>query len=148
MALFVEIVSPEAALWSGPASALVARSSAGLFTVLDHHTALVGDLVAGVVRVQTTEGEISFAVHGGYFQVGPGPEPNTTLATVLAGVAERTTEIDLARAQIAKEAAEAQLASVKGDELDGAAHFAALQALERAQLRLRVGAKTSGVSPA
>ncbi|HVB19250.1 MAG TPA: hypothetical protein VNE22_03095 [Acidimicrobiales bacterium] len=146
MALFVEIVSPEAALWSGPATALVARSSAGLFTVLDHHTALVGDLVAGVVKVETAEGEINFAVHGGYFQVGPGVEPNTTLATVLAGVAERTTEIDLARAQIAKESAEAQLAAVKGDELDSAAHYVALQALQRAELRLLVGGKTANIS--
>ena len=146
MALFVEIVSPEVALWSGPATALVARSSAGDFTVLDHHTALVGDLVAGVVKVETAEGEISFAVHGGYFQVGPGPEPNTTLATVLAGVAERTTQIDLARAQAAKEAAEAQLALAKGDEHDSASQRVAQLALARAELRLRVGAKTSGVS--
>ena len=147
MALYVEIVSPEAALWSGLATALVARSSAGDFTVLDHHTALVGDLVPGVVKVHTPEGEISFAVHGGYFQVGAGREANTTLATVLAGVAERTSEIDLARAQLAKEAAEAQLAAAtKGDEHDSAAHLIAHQALQRAELRLRVGAKGPSAS--
>ncbi|OYV65101.1 MAG: F0F1 ATP synthase subunit epsilon, partial [Actinobacteria bacterium 21-64-8] len=43
MTLRVEIVTPEAALWSGVATALVARSSEGDFTILDHHTAVVGE---------------------------------------------------------------------------------------------------------
>jgi len=68
--LKVEIVSPEAALWVGEATALIARSSDGEFTILPQHTATVGDIVSGVVRVQTSEGELGFAVHGGYFQVG------------------------------------------------------------------------------
>ena len=58
----VEILTPEAALWTGTATALMARSSEGEFTVLPEHTATVGDVVAYVVRVQTTdEGEIAFA---------------------------------------------------------------------------------------
>lgn len=142
MTLLVEIVSPEAALWSGPATALVARSSEGDFTILDHHTPVVGDVVAGVVKVETTEGDVNFVVHGGYFQVAPGPEPGTTVATVLAGVAERTTEIDVARAQAARDAAEATLASSRSGDLDAASVFAAELARERAELRLRAaGAK-------
>jgi len=62
--LLVEIVTPEAPLWSGEALALIARSSDGDFTILPEHTATVGDLVPGVLRVQTTEGELSFCVHG------------------------------------------------------------------------------------
>ena len=144
MTLRVEIVTPEAALWSGVATALVARSSEGDFTILDHHTAVVGDLVADLVKVETPEGDVTFAVHGGYFQVGPDLEPGVTLATVLAGVAERTSEIDLERAQVAKEAAEALLATAtKNDEHDSAAHLVARQALERAELRLRAGAPSS-----
>ena len=94
----VEIVTPEVALWSGEATALIARSSDGDFTILAQHTATVGDVVPGVVRVQTTDGELAFAVHGGYFQVGPDDADGVTRATVLAGVAERTTAIDVARA--------------------------------------------------
>jgi len=135
--LTVEIVSPESALWSGPATALVARSSEGLFTILPQHTTAVGDIVSCVVRVDTPEGEVAFAVHGGYFQVGPGLAEGETLATVLAGVAERTSEIDVARAQAAKEAAEAQLASAsKAEQEDNADYLVALAALERAELRL------------
>jgi F-type H+-transporting ATPase subunit epsilon len=130
----VEILTPEAALWTGTASALMARSSEGEFTVLPEHTATVGDVVPYVVRVQTTdEGEIAFAVHSGFFQVGKGLEPDVTLATVLASVAERTTEIDVPRAQAAKEAAEARLAAATQGEDEELLAYAALQ---RAELRL------------
>ncbi|MGH3732489.1 MAG: ATP synthase F1 subunit epsilon [Acidimicrobiales bacterium] len=131
----VEILSPEAALWTGPATALMARSSEGEFTVLPEHTATVGDVISSVVRVQTDQGEIAFAVHSGFFQVGRGLEPDTTLATVLASVAERTTEIDVARAQAAKESAEARLAAATKGE-DETNELLAHAAQQRAELRL------------
>ena len=131
------IVTPEAALWAGDATALIARSSDGDFTILPQHTETVGDIVAGVVRVTTHEGDLAFAVHGGYFQVGP-DENGDTLATVLAGIAERTSDIDVARAQLAKEQAEADLVrDSRSDESDSSAQALALAALERAELRLR-----------
>jgi F-type H+-transporting ATPase subunit epsilon len=140
--LKVEIVTPEAALWVGEATALLARSSEGEFTILPQHTPTVGDIVPGIVRVETAEGEIAFAVHGGYFQVGPDVVEGVTLATVLAGVAEKTTAIDVARAQVAKELAETELALVtRGELTDDAAHLLAQAALERAELRLRAAAK-------
>ena len=137
----VEIVTPETALWRGEANALIARSSDGDFTILPQHTETVGDIVAGVVRVQTNEGELAFAVHGGYFQVGPGDVEGETRATVLAGVAERTTDIDVPRAQAAKERLEAELAAMtKGDAEDHASFYIAQSSLERAELRLRAAA--------
>jgi len=136
--LKVEIVTPEAALWSGEATALMARSSEGQFTILPQHTPTVGDVVPGLVRVATVSGEMGFCVHGGYFQVGPGDEPGVTRATVLAGIAERVSEIDVARAQAAKESAEAQLNA--GAELDEAARALVLASLSRAQLRLQLAA--------
>ena len=109
--LEVEIVTPESALWNGEASALMARSSEGQFTVLPQHTATVGDIVPSVVRVATSSGELAFCVHGGYFQVGPGDQPGVTRATVLAGVAEPVRSIDVERAQAAKDDAETRLAT-------------------------------------
>ena len=139
--LRVEIVTPEAALFAGEATSVVARSSAGEFMVLPGHTATVGDVVPGVVRVQTPEGEIAFAVHGGYFQVGPDHTDGVTLATVLAGVAEPTTEIDVERAQTAKEAAEATLSALSSNPDDHAGAALASAALARAELRLRAAAR-------
>jgi F-type H+-transporting ATPase subunit epsilon len=139
--LFVEIVTPEAALWAGEALALIARSSDGDFTILPQHTSTVGDIVPGIVRVQTNDGELSFCVHGGYFQVGPDDAPEVTRATVLAGIAEKTTEIDVARAETAKDAAEAQLAgAARGESIDPVTQRLAEESLARAQLRLSVSA--------
>jgi F-type H+-transporting ATPase subunit epsilon len=134
--LKVEIVTPEAPLWVGDASELIARSSEGWFTVLPGHMDMVGDVVPSVVRVGTTEGEIAIAVHGGFFQVGPGEGEAETLATVLAGIAEKVSEIDVARAQAAKETAEAEIAADSRNEQETAATAMAKAALERAELRL------------
>src|SRR5271154_505729 len=135
--LTVEIVTPEEPLFSAPANALMARSSEGDFTILPQHTATVGDVVSSIVRVDTGEGILAYAVHSGFFQVGKGLGEDETLATVLAGVAERTPDIDVPRAQAAKEAAEAKLASLtKGDGTDDEEQLIAYAALERAELRL------------
>jgi F-type H+-transporting ATPase subunit epsilon len=134
--LKVEIVTPEAPLWVGEAKALVARSSEGWFTVLPQHMDMVGDVVPSVVRVDTSEGEIAIAVHGGFFQVGPGDGEEETLATVLAGIAEKVSEIDVARAQAAKESAEAEIAADSRNEQATMTSVMARAALERAELRL------------
>ncbi len=134
--LKVEIVTPEAPLWVGEATALIARSSEGWFTVLPGHMDMVGDVVPSVVRVGSSEGEIAIAVHGGFFQVGPGDVEDETLASVLAGIAEKVSEIDVARAQAAKESAEAEIAADSRDEHESAATAMARSALERAELRL------------
>ena len=83
-----------------------------------------------------TEGEIAIAVHGGFFQVGPGEAEDETLATVLAGIAEKVSEIDVARAQTAKESAEAEIATDGRNEQETTASVMARAALERAELRL------------
>jgi F-type H+-transporting ATPase subunit epsilon len=134
--LKVEIVTPEAPLWVGEANALVARSAEGWFTVLPQHMDMVGDVVPSVVRVDTAEGEIAIAVHGGFFQVGPGEGEEETLATVLAGIAEKVSEIDVARAQTAKESAEAEITADSRNEQETTASVMARAALERAELRL------------
>ena len=134
--LKVEIVTPEAPLWVGEAKALVARSSEGWFTVLPQHMDMVGDVVPSVVRVDTSEGEIAIAVHGGFFQVGPGEGEEETLATVLAGIAEKVSEIDVARAQAAKDLAEAEIAADSRNEQATMTSVMARAALERADLRL------------
>ena len=136
--MFVEIVSPEAALWSGEATQLMARSSEGEFTIMPQHTLTVGDLVPGLVRVTSAEGTESFIVHGGYFHVGTGTDGQTHVS-VLASVAEDLKQLDLPRAQSAKDRAEAVLAG--GDRVDPAAVSIAQAALQRAELRLSFSSK-------
>jgi F-type H+-transporting ATPase subunit epsilon len=162
----VEVVTPEEALLAGGASAVVLTTSGGDMTVLDGHISLIADVVPCLIKVAQPDGaEARLAVHGGFLQVetspgaaeglteGDGPLPGmSTRVTVLAGVAEMAEEIDVQRAEQAKEAAtqlvadlRAGRAPVSDDENGGDAPELALQeaekALARAELRLAVAAE-------
>jgi hypothetical protein len=97
--------------------------------VLDGHTALVGDVVPGLVRVEQPDGTLlRLAVHGGFVQVDTspgaagdlvegdesGPLPGTTTrVTLLAGVSELAEDIDVPRAERAQEAATRRVAELQ-----------------------------------
>ncbi|MFI5042587.1 MAG: F0F1 ATP synthase subunit epsilon [Acidimicrobiales bacterium] len=158
----VEVVTPEQSLVAGGATSVVLATSEGALTVLDGHTPLVGDVVPGLVKVDLADGtHVNLAVHGGFVQVdtspgaaegladGDGPLPGlSTRVTVLAGIAELSQEIDVARAERAREVAAqrvAELGSGRGGAAEQAAgessDFAlreAEEALGRAELRLSV----------
>jgi F-type H+-transporting ATPase subunit epsilon len=159
----VEVVTPEKALLAGGATAVVLRTSTGEMTVLDGHTALVGDVVPGQVRVEKGEGELQrLAMHGGFIQVDtrPGAAEGlvedteggplagmSTRVTLLAGVAELAEEIDVPRAEAAKEAATQRVSELQAGrspaEGDQDSNFDLQQAeaaLARAELRLAVAA--------
>lgn len=116
------VVTPEAALYTGPANGLVLRSSDGDLTVLDGHTTLVTDVVPGEVRIDLPEGDpVRLAVHGGYLHVETAagletdqpPDQRTTRATLLAGVAELAQDIDVERARRAAEAARGRIEELR-----------------------------------
>jgi F0F1-type ATP synthase epsilon subunit len=147
----IELVTPESALLAGPATAVILRTTDGYLTVLDGHTDLVGDVVAGVVRVEVDDTVQGFCVHGGFIQVRTAPgaagglvgdadaTTRSTRVTVLAGVAEPVGEIDVARAQAARDAATTQLQALSPDDPDPdgvARRRHAEGALARAELRL------------
>jgi len=159
----VEIVTPEQSLVAGGARSVVLATSEGALTVLDGHTPLVGDVVPGLVKVELAEGtQLRLAVHGGFVQVdtspgaaeglaeGDGPLPGlSTRVTVLAGIAELSEEIDVPRAERAREVAAqrvSELSSGRGGASDQPVgtepHDATLreaeEALARAELRLSV----------
>ena len=160
----VEVVTPEKALLEGGATAVMLRTSTGEMTVLDGHTALVGDVVPGQVRVEVADGETQrLAVHGGFIQVDtrPGAAEGliddteggpiagmSTRVTLLAGVVELAEEIDVPRAEAAREAATQHISELQAvgrgasDAEDGGdvELQQAEAALARAELRLAVAA--------
>jgi F-type H+-transporting ATPase subunit epsilon len=160
----VEIVTPEQSLFAGGATSIVLATSEGALTVLDGHTPLVGDVVHCEVKVEQAEGTlVRLAVHGGFLQVdtspgaaegladGDGPLPGlSTRVTVLAGVAELASEIDVPRAEEARERAAqrvSELGSGRGQAAEDAVEDLELAdaegALERAELRLAVAADSA-----
>jgi F-type H+-transporting ATPase subunit epsilon len=157
----VEVVTPEQSLFAGGARSVVLATTDGALTVLDGHTPLVGDVVPCELRVEEAEGNVQhLAVHGGFVQVdtspgaaeglaeGDGPLPGlSTRVTVLAGVAERAEEIDVARAEAARETSAQRLADLNagrgpaGEDVEEDVAVAEAQsALARAELRLAVAA--------
>ena len=157
----VEIVTPEQSLFAGGATSIVLATSEGDLTVLDGPTPLVGDVVHCEVKVEQPEGTlVRLAVHGGFLQVdtsagaaeglaeGDGPLPGlSTRVTVLAGVAELASEIDVPRAEEARERAAqrvGELGSGRGPVTEDADEDLELAdaegALARAELRLAVAA--------
>jgi F-type H+-transporting ATPase subunit epsilon len=165
----VEVVTPEQSLVAGGATAVVLATSEGALTVLDGHTPLVGDVVPGLVKVDLADGtQLRLAVHGGFVQVdtspgaaeglaeGDGPLPGlSTRVTVLAGIAELSEEIDVPRAELARDAAVQrvnELSSGRGGSADPTAGAdtpdvelrEAEEALARAELRLSVAGSHEG----
>ena len=157
----VEIVTPEQSLYAGGATSIVLATSEGALTVLDGHTPLVGDVAHCEVKVEQAEGTLlRLAVHGGFLQVdtspgaaaglaeGDGPLPGlSTRVTVLAGVAELASEIDVPRAEQARERAAQRVSELGGgrgpstDDVEEDVELAEAEgALARAELRLNVAA--------
>jgi F-type H+-transporting ATPase subunit epsilon len=133
MTLHVELVSPERILWTGEAEMVIARTlEGGEIAFLTGHAPFVGALDIGRVVIRPAEGlDQVLAVHGGFVEV------SHDRVTILSDVAELKDQIDVARARLAKEQAEA---AIRGDADD--VDFAA--ALRRAELRLAIAEASVG----
>jgi F-type H+-transporting ATPase subunit epsilon len=94
--MHVELVSIEAPIWSGEATAVFGRTTAGELGILPGHTPLLGALEPGhPVRIEQEGGdELRVAVHGGFLSVHQDGG-----VSVLAEQAEMAEDIDVARAR-------------------------------------------------
>jgi F-type H+-transporting ATPase subunit epsilon len=127
--LRVEVVTGEReVLVEDDVDMVVAPGIEGQLGILPQHAPLVTTLAPGELRIVKGGTEEDFAVSGGFLQVGP------DRVMVLADTAERSEEIDIARAEEARRRAEAELANPRP-----AADAAAMQAaMRRSAVRLRV----------
>ena len=93
--MHVELVSIEAPIWSGEATAVFARTVAGQLGILPGHIPLLGALEPGyIVRIDQEQGDsLRVAVHGGFLSV------HKDGVSVLAEQAEMASDIDVARAR-------------------------------------------------
>jgi F-type H+-transporting ATPase subunit epsilon len=121
--MHVELVSIEAPIWSGEATAVFGRTTEGELGILPGHTPLLGALEPGypVRIVQENGDELRVAVHGGFLSV------HRDGVSVLAEQAEAAEDIDVARARESLNKHEAD-----GDPDEVAAHNRALARLRAA----------------
>jgi F-type H+-transporting ATPase subunit epsilon len=136
MTVHVDVVSAEESIFSGLAEFVVLPGQAGELGILPGHMPLMTTIKPGAVRVklpQQEEEELIF-VAGGILEVQPG------LVTVLADTAIRGRDLDEAKALDAKKKAEEAMAD-RSAEMDYAraqaelaeavAQLAAIQKLRR-----------------
>lgn len=66
----VDVVSPEATVWSGDATFIVARTPEGEIGILADHEPVLAALVTSAVQVEAADGsKTTIGVHGGFLQV-------------------------------------------------------------------------------
>jgi F-type H+-transporting ATPase subunit epsilon len=69
MSFHVDIVAPEAIVWSGDADFLVAKTVEGEIGILTDHEPLMAALATGVVVVEAGGERVTVGTHGGFLQV-------------------------------------------------------------------------------
>lgn len=109
MAIHVDIVSAEGAIFSGEADMVFAPAKMGEIGIAPRHAPLLTDLRAGSVRVETGDGEKFFYVTGGILEVQP------HLVTVLADSALHGDQLDEAEALAARDRAREALEGKRGE---------------------------------
>jgi F-type H+-transporting ATPase subunit epsilon len=82
----VDVVSPEATVWSGMATIVIAHTPDGELGIMADHEPLMGSLSTGAVEIESESGErTTIGVYGGFIQV---LHNQVTLITDRAQVAE------------------------------------------------------------
>jgi F-type H+-transporting ATPase subunit epsilon len=128
----LEIVTPEKRVVDTAATEAQIPGKNGYLGVLQGHAPLITELAVGEITFRSDSGEQRLAVASGFAEVLPDK------VTVLAETAERPEEINVERARKAKEHAEQWLAEA---QTEGDVERA-LDALHRAEVRLRVAGKS------
>ena len=127
----LEIVTPDRLLVSESAQEVQVPGISGYLGILPGHAPLLTELGVGEVSYRNAGGVQHLAVAWGFAEVLPDK------VTILAETAERPAEIDVARAQQAKEKAQAAIKS-GGNDLD----YQTVSAdLKKAETRLEVAQK-------
>ncbi|MDD2281809.1 MAG: F0F1 ATP synthase subunit epsilon [Eubacteriales bacterium] len=122
------VVTPERRVFQETVNMVIVRTTDGEMGVLPGHIPLVAPLAIGPLRIKTGDDERKAAVNGGFIEV------TAQQVIILSESAEMEEEIDVARAESARQRALARLEKRQAD-VDYARAQAALQ---RAIIRLKV----------
>jgi F-type H+-transporting ATPase subunit epsilon len=131
--LELTVVSPEGELYSGEVDLVLAPGIDGQLGILPTHAPLITQLGVGEMRFRISEEEYAFAIHGGFMHVLPDK------VIVLADVAERAEEIDVERAEEARQRALEMLKEAPPDE-----RRLTEMALRRSRVRLKLARERRG----
>jgi F-type H+-transporting ATPase subunit epsilon len=106
----VEVVSAEESIFSGQAKFVALPGEAGELGILPGHVPLITRIKPGAVRIEKADGDEEFVfVAGGILEVQP------KLVTVLSDTAIRGHDLDEAKANEARKAAQEALKNASSD---------------------------------
>lgn len=130
----MEVVTPEQHVCSIETEAVVVPAFEGYLGVLPNHAPLITQLGIGVVTYKVGGKEKKIAITGGFMEVAENK------MVILADTAELAENIDVARANAARDRAEKRLQE-KAEDLD---YVRAQAALQRATARLKAAGRLEG----
>lgn len=127
-----KIATPERVVYKDEVDSVTLPTKIGEITVLPNHIPLISILAPGEIIIKNNGEETLIAVSGGFVEV------LSTKVVVLADSAEKSEEIDIARAEAAIERAKAMRETRATDIRE----FATLSAqIEKELVRVKVGRK-------
>ena len=129
MPLHLEVITPERKVYEDDVDMVIAPGSEVYLGILPHHAPLLTALGPGEFRVKKGGSEEVLAVFGGFMDV------RADRVTVLTEAAEHVEEIDVQRAQQARERAQTAL---QAGPMSAADEQRARAALQRALVRMRI----------
>src|SRR5919112_2399933 len=134
----LQIVTPDKLLVNEQVDEVQIPGSEGYFGVLPGHTPMLASLAVGETWYRKGQEKTYLSLAFGFCEVLP------DRVTILAQLAERAEDIDVARAEEARKRAEAQLAQASPEEYEAARvalvkSLARLQVSSRSQFAGRVG---------
>jgi F-type H+-transporting ATPase subunit epsilon len=127
--LHIEVITPERRVYEDDVDMVIAPGSEGYLGILPHHTPLLTALGPGEFRVKKAGTEESLAVFGGFMDV------RGDRVVVLTEAAEHVDEIDLERAEAARQRAQEALSA----PVSAADEARARASLQKALIRIRLG---------
>ncbi|WP_141430976.1 F0F1 ATP synthase subunit epsilon [Bacillus sp. 03113] len=128
----VSVVTPDGPVYESDVDMVITKAQSGELGILAGHIPLVAPLQIGAVRLKKGGNYEFIAVSGGFLEVRP------EQVTILAQAAETAEEIDVERANRAKERAEERIHAQKLENID---FKRAELALQRAINRISVTEK-------
>lgn len=127
----VEIITPDRVFYTGEANFIEFTTASGEIGVYKNHIPMTTVLAPGIVTIHEAKGEKEAAVHAGFVEI------LGDKVTLLAELAEWPDEIDVSRAEAAKERAEERLRNHSAEIDTKRAEYA----LRKALIRIDVAGK-------
>jgi F-type H+-transporting ATPase subunit epsilon len=137
VSLELVIVTPDGEVFRGPVEAVLLPGSEGDFMVLEGHERLLSSLRIGEVEIRRPGAPLLFAALSEGFA-----EVTNSEVVVTAEACELASDIDVARAERARERAERELAAAQQVQHEEAVVRVARASVQRAMVRIAVAKRT------